>query len=258
MGYLDRHFAVEEERLTIGGIPCIRLIPKGLETSYRTIIFYHGLDSSKDRQRIRGHILAGFGYQVLLPDAVHHGERDRKETEDPEKIGRYFWQAILTSLRESDSLVDKILGDLNSNGEIYVTGHSMGGFTAAGVATHNDRIRGAIPMNGSFNWKRSSQILMEDMGLTADYDFPEREEMEALDPIKHIERLEGKRILMLNGEIDQEVSILPQKEFYNIARHVLDSRLDFIEYEGLGHFVTTNMLEDLLNYLEAGEVVDHD
>ena len=105
IGYLDRHFAVEEERLTIGGLPCIRLIPKGLETSYRTIIFYHGLDSSKDRQRIRGHILAGFGYQVLLPDAVHHGERDRKETEDPEKIGRYFWQAILTSLRESDSLV---------------------------------------------------------------------------------------------------------------------------------------------------------
>ncbi len=249
MNYLRDNYAVEEEKLYIGDIPTLRLKPKGKEGRLPSIIFYHGLDSNKERQRLRGYILSFLGYQVFIPDAIHHGERDRKESQDPKLIARYFWQAILQSVKESSFLTQEIIGKYNGDRDkIYATGHSMGGFISAGVLANNKDVKKAMPMNGSFDWEKSSSIMLESMGLASDFTIPEEEDMVKYSPINNIGKLEGKEILILHGEVDPEVDIRPQKDFFEANRSRLS--IEMIVYEGLGHTVSTNMLDDLIKWLK--------
>lgn len=246
----DKNYSVDEEKIYIENIPCIRLTPHGLSGKLATVIFYHGLDSSKERQRMRAYILAFMGYQVIVPDALHHGERDRKETQDVEKITRYFWQAILKNIEESIFItreaIDKYEADKN---RLYAMGHSMGGYTTAGVLAHNNMVKGGIILNGSLNWLKSNAIMLEAMGLPRNYTIPEEDDINILNPSDNMQNLKYKNILMIHGVNDPEVSIIPQREFYNENKDSLN--IDMIEYDGLGHFVTTNMMEDVLNWLEA-------
>lgn len=249
MSGLIENYIVREEKINIEGIPCLRYIPEVKQDKLETIIFYHGLGSDKESQRMRGYILSSFGYQVIVPDAKHHGARDAKFTEDPLQLSRYFWQAILQSIDESEILIDNIIEKYNGDSDnIFVTGHSMGGFTSAGVFTHNEKIRGAAPLNGSFNWKVSNDSLREVHGHR-DIKIEEEKIVDILDPILHGDKIRDRDILILHGEKDTEVDIEPQRLFYREMKGQMEN-LNMIEYEDLGHFVTTNMMEDLIKWIQ--------
>ena len=64
---------ITEEKIYIGDIPCLKI--EGHEKVKGVIIFYHGWSSTKELQSLRGHILAAYGYDVLIPEAIYHGER---------------------------------------------------------------------------------------------------------------------------------------------------------------------------------------
>ena len=257
MAHLTDNYRVDEEKVLIDNIPCLRLTPRRVEGKYPSIIFYHGLASNKESQRIRAYMLAFAGYQVLIPDAIHHGEREPKETEELELIAKYFWEAILTSVGEADQLLKALIEDYQADPDnIYVTGHSMGGFISAGVFAHNPRIKGAAPMNGSFNWKRSGEVLLESMGLDKDvFSLKDQETIDRLDPVNYRDNMVKRQILILHGQVDPEVNIAPQREFYQLMKEDAsrDYSIDMIEYENLGHFVTTGMIEDLIKWLKEGE-----
>lgn len=250
MAHLFENYGVEEEKIDIEGIPCLRLLPKNKEGKLPTIIFYHGLGSNKERQRMRGYMLAFAGYQVFIPDALHHGERDAKYTEDPIQVSKYFWQAILQSLQESEILIDRIVEDYRADEEnIFVTGHSMGGFISAGVFTHNPKVRAAAPLNGSFSWEASNDSLRVVHGHEG-VKIEEEKEVNILDPIEHKDKIRDRDILILHGEKDPEVDINPQREFFEEMKKDMEN-IDMIEYEDLGHFFTTNMMEDLIKWLKG-------
>lgn len=249
--YLKDNYKVLEEKITINGVPAIRLFPEGLEGDLKTIIFYHGLGSKKENQRYRGHVLSSFGFQVIVPDALHHGERDAKDTEDPVEIRRYFWQAIIQSTKESSKLIDEIISDLRGDEDhIYVSGHSMGGFTSAGVITHDNRVRCAIPINGSFNWGRSNEMLRDTLGSNIDDIESQEPEIKELDPMNNLEKLKDENILILHGDKDLSVDIEIQRDFYSVMKEMGSKNIIMKEYEGLGHFTTTNMMEDIIIYLK--------
>lgn len=67
---------VVEEKIYIGEIPAIIFRPAETRNLYPTVIFYHGWSSSKENQRFRAFILSALGYQVVIPDAINHGERN--------------------------------------------------------------------------------------------------------------------------------------------------------------------------------------
>ena len=65
---------IQEKKVYVEGIPCLQItsgeMPKGV------VLFYHGWSSQKEYQAVRGHVLAAYGYDVLIPDAVMaNGER---------------------------------------------------------------------------------------------------------------------------------------------------------------------------------------
>lgn len=237
-----------EKNIKIEGIPCILFTPKNKKEEIATVIYYHGWSSNKDRERFRGMILANLGYQVIIPDSIYHGERNPIDHKDT--IVKYFWKVVLNNIDESNYIIDEAIrkyqADSNSIG---VTGHSMGGFTTAGIFTHNNKVKTGIPLNGSFNWEMSNELFAKN--LEDNTILKEEDKIKKLDPINNINKLVNRPILMLNGEADQVVPMDPQKKFYEKIRrsYINKSHIKMIRYPNLGHFVTTNMMEDLGKWL---------
>lgn len=247
--YLRSDYIVED-RIKIGAIPAILFRPRDKEGPLPTIIFYHGWSSSKESQRIRGFILASLGYQVLLPDAIYHGERNPLGDYGFNNATKSFWKVILRNMEEFPIIREEIIKRYDGDPErIGVTGHSMGGFTAAGIFTHNPDLKALVVLNGSCSWENFNEGF-EDL-VERDEEVKELErKVKSLDPIKHIKYLKDRPILLLHGEGDTLVPIKGQRLFYEKAEPVYDKkdRISFIKYPNLNHFVTTNMMEDTIKW----------
>lgn len=237
-----------EERDYIDDISLIRMNLKDRQGKVPTIIMYHGWSSNKESQRLRAFILANLGYQVIIPDALYHGQRNRLEKYNAEASVKYFWPTILNNIEEGKKLIDHSINYYNVDPDrIGLIGHSMGGFTSAGVFTYNTNVKTAVILNGSFNWKHSNQILKEMIGLEDMDGFKEEEEkINSIDPNNNKDLLIDRPILLLHGEKDSLVNVESQRLFFKeIQPYYSDkSRLKLIEYSNLDHFVTTNMMEE--------------
>ncbi len=57
------------------------------------------------------------------------------------------------------SIIEELISKYNADpNRIGVMGNSMGGFTAAGVFTHNPRIKVLVVLNGSCCWESANRI----------------------------------------------------------------------------------------------------
>ena len=246
MPYLLNNVNIKEENINIKGIPCIRLVPKTKEGLFSTIIFYHGWSSTKENQKFRGFILSNLGYQVIIPDAIYHGERSPIDY-DSNNAAKYFWKVILNNVEESNVLSEELVNKYDSNPEnIAVMGHSMGGFTSAGVFTHNKNIKTSVILNGSLNWEMSNEIFLKKLTTDTIEEKNLIRRVELLDPINNLHKLVDRPLLILHGGGDSVVSKIPQQVFYEKIKPLYKdkAKINMIEYPDLGHFVTTNMLED--------------
>ncbi len=241
-----RNSNIVEEKICIGRIPAILLRPKELKGTYPTIIFYHGWSSKKELQRIRGLILSTVGYQVLIPDAIYHGERNPIDYST--SYEKYFWKIILNNLEESGVIIDELISKYNADpNRIGVIGNSMGGFTAAGIFTHNPRVKALVVLNGSCAWRNSNEVFKSFLELELDEDLKEIEDkVNQIDPMNNLELLKDRPILMLHGNSDSVVSIESQRIFFKSIEPLYQdkNRIKLVEYNNLNHFVTTNMMEE--------------
>ena len=251
MTYLKENKNIIEKRVKIRDIPCIILKPSVENRKLATIIFYHGWSSNKDSQKFRGFILASLGYQVIIPDAINHGERGIVDYNDPDTTGQYFWKTVLNNIKESKDIIETSIDlyDMDTD-NIVVMGHSMGGFTAAGAFTHDKRIKTSIILNGSFNWEMSNEIFLQQLGKNITVE--EEDEITRLDPMNNFDKLINRPILMLNGASDGVVPVEAQQIFYDKIKgsYKDGSKIKLIKHINVGHFVTTGMMEDAANWLK--------
>ena len=119
---------IRETRINIDGIPALQItcgdMPKGV------VLFYHGWTSQKEYQSVRGHLLAAYGYDVLIPEAVNHGERGPIDYNSPASYGE-FWQTIFQNIREAPSII-KYIRKWRRHVPCAVMGHSMGALYGLG------------------------------------------------------------------------------------------------------------------------------
>lgn len=247
--YLTSDFILEE-KINIGPIPAILFRPRDKEENIPTIIFYHGWSSSKESQRIRGFMLASVGFQVILPDAIYHGERDPFEDYGFKEATRFFWKVILKNMEEAPKIIGEAIDKYKADpARIGVSGHSMGGFTAAGVFAHSPDVKALVVLNGSCNWEKFNEAFKGSVEMDE-----EMKEIEAkvkrLDPMKNIDKIKDRPVLLLHGEKDSSVPVEGQRLFYEKikALYTNEDRTDFIEYPNLNHYVTTNMMEETIRW----------
>lgn len=243
---------IEEKKIAIGDIPALLLRPKNDEKMYKTVVFYHGWSSSKESQKIRGLILAMFGYQVLIPDSIYHGERNPIDYDSDN--GELFWDTVLNTIEEFDLIRESIVHKYNGDKDnITVMGHSMGGFISAGIFTHNKDVKSVITLNGSFAWDYFNSIFKEENNLKMTEKQIEQEVIiNKLDPIKNLEKLKDRPILMVHGGSDTVVSVECQRLFLRTIEPLNEDKrkVRLIKHPNLGHFVTTNMMEDSIRWLK--------
>lgn len=236
-----------EEKTYIKDIPVIVLTPNNMDIDIGTIILYHGWSSSKETQRMRGFILSSAGYRVVIPDAIHHGERNALSDYSFDK-GDELWASIFNSIDEWDILIDGLIEKYGVNKDkIGVIGNSMGGITAGGVYSRNKYIKALIVLNGSMAWENTNNLIKDEINITMTEKLKDIEaKIKEIDPIENTELLVNRPILLLHGDCDTTISIESQKMcFEHISPKYKDKeKINLIEYPGLNHLVTTNMIED--------------
>lgn len=241
------------KRTEIAGIPSILMRPKEKQGKYPSVIFYHGWTSNKDAQSFRGFILASLGYQVLLPDSIFHGDRGRIDYWAKENAG-VFWEVVFKNLEESEQLIDGLIRSYDADeNRIALSGHSMGGFTSTGIFAINKLPKTLVVLNGSGSWQKSNDILVQTLGIEKAERFIEIDKkVIELDPMKKLDNLKDRPILILHGEDDTVVDIGPQREFYETLKkqYIRQDHIMMSTYKQLNHFVTTNMMEEMGSWLE--------
>lgn len=251
MNYLKNENVIEIKD-EIDGIPVIVLKPKNIDKNIATIIFYHGWSSSKDSQRFRGYILASYGYQVILPDAIHHGDRGILEY-NAVNASKYFWKIVVNNIEESDKIIKAAIEKHNADpNRIGLIGHSMGAITSAGVFAKNDSISTLVTMNGSCSWTKTNELMAQGFNNANWHKLEIARDLSKYDPNNFHDKLINRPILLLHGGADVLVSPEPDRQFVEDIRNGYDDKenIDIIEFERLGHFVTTNMLEEGLKWFK--------
>lgn len=250
---LDSNF-IEQERHMVGEIPLIRLVPKHTEKPYKTIVFYHGWSSSKEVQLMRGMILASFGYQLILPDSINHGERGTVDYSAPEEVVKHFWPTVLKNIDEYGKIRDYAIENFHASKDgMGVSGNSMGGFTASGIFTYNPEVSTAVILNGSANWTGANFIFKELVdGQLPDWLKEEEKKINQIDPMNHLDKIVDRPLLMLHGEADSVVDIKSQREFYDTASALYSDKdkINLIEYTNLNHIVSTSMMEESVKWFK--------
>ena len=227
-----------EEKVKIQEIPTIIFRPREVKKPRPTIIFYHGWSSSKELQRLRGFILASVGYQVAIPDAIYHGERNPLSDYGEDATLKYFWDVVFSNIEEFSIIENEMVTKYNA----------MGGFTSGGIFAQNKDIKTVIVLNGCCGWENFNRNF--DVTITEKMEKVEKRVKE-LDPMNHLNLLKDRPILMLHGDSDNVVPIDSQRIFYNKLVPIYNDkeRIKLVEYPGLNHAVTTNMMEESINWL---------
>lgn len=252
MSYLKSAYVVEKNQ-DIRGIPSIIFKPSNGDGLIPTIIHYHGWSSNKEKQRMRAYILASLGYQVVLPDAIYHGERSPLENYDTENAISYFWDTVFQNLDESGSFIDELISKYKADpARIGVMGHSMGGITGAGIFVHEPRIKALAVLNGTGAWENFNEILKTSLESIKELGYMEEveERIRKLDPINNLDKIEDRPMILLHGVEDVVVPIKTQEYFYERVRRTYNDKrkIKIMKYLYLNHLITTNMMEDAIGW----------
>lgn len=244
--YDNNYIAATRE--VINEIPCLKFRPKDSQGVLPTIIYYHGWHSSKEFMRFQAMTIASFGYQLIVPDALYHGERNAIDHDDPQNIERYLWEIILQSVKESEKLIEEVVKNHEADPErIGVMGSSMGAVTAGGVFVKNSDLKCLVGFNGTFAWQEAIKINHLPKGTRYSH------LIESYDPMNNVDKIRERAISILHGVDDTSLPIDTQKLFYDKMLPLYSKnpgKLEFIQYSNIDHRITTGMLERAITWFK--------
>lgn len=238
---------VEIKQHMISEIPVLELYEKGAEYSkLPVVIFYHGWESRKERVLEQGFILAKNGFRAILPEAMHHGERQKQD--DKELNPMTFWNTVLANIQEFPLIVDYYeKQQLLKKEEVNVAGLSFGGITTSALLTQYDWIHTAAILMGSPSPKEFSLWTLkqfEKNGLPVS-DLMDKEslllKLDELEPIsldKHPEKIANRPIYIWHGKVDPTVPFHITNDFVEqIKNEPYSENVVFEVSKNVGHEV---------------------
>lgn len=246
--------AISFEKINIGEIKATVVFPQNIDHKLPTIFIYHGWSSQRAVHENLGILLACHGFMVVIPEAIHHGERGTIDYWSADSGFKYFWPTVENSIKEFKVVLDYVKANYNiDENRIGITGHSMGAITTSGIIANYKDLKAAVTMDGTGAWKEFTLEL-----LGSDFDSLSKELQEiltrlhAISPISNIEKFKNLPLLLLHGEKDTVVPIASDNHFFEALKNAYDkgSPLKMITFDRLNHFVTQGYINEMINWFE--------
>lgn len=235
--------------IKVGDIPLKVFRPEGFNEDTKTIIHYHGWTSNIDKFNSYAKLFVSKGYQVILPEIVHHGNREKIEDTLDEMI---FLKVVVQTIEEYD-IIHKYLveNEIINKDRLILTGHSMGGFIVNILRGLKSSLVSTISFNGIANiFDLSPKDIGDFEGEIEDAKIVNR--IIELNPASNYQRYDGKKMYVLIGELDNTVppsnmnKLLDQMEKANLK---LDS-IEVDHFPDANHDMNMSMVKSALKYVK--------
>ncbi|MGE6378845.1 prolyl oligopeptidase family serine peptidase [Peribacillus muralis] len=236
------------EKEQIGQIPVLHLSEQAaFHQELPLIIFIHGFQSAKEHNLHYAYLLAEKGFRVLLPDVIHHGERDSGLSDS--QIMPLFWEMVLQTIKELSFLKDDLLSrKLTDPDRIGVAGTSMGGIVTNGALAAYEWITAGVSLMGNPSYVAYAELQMEEIKKRK-LQFPVTDEevgrvieqLKAFDLSLNQDRLANRPLLFWHGAKDPIVPYQHAYQFYEGVKPGYDGvneRIEFILDPKAGHKVS--------------------
>lgn len=242
----------------IESIPLLHVVKKSLHSAkLPLILFVHGFTSTKEQNLNYAYLMAEKGFRVLLPEALHHGERSKGLKE--KDLYMHFWDIVLNTIHDLSILKTHydINGLIDTN-NIGVAGTSMGGIVTLGALTQFDWITAAVslmgnPQYGKFALSQIDRIKQQGWNLP----LSEEKLNSYLNTLKHYdlslqpEKLNGRPLLFWHGKQDSVVPFSYAHQFYESLKPGYDDdKWSFIIDEKAGHKVSREGVTATVQWFE--------
>lgn len=242
------------EQKLINQIPCLEVINEQLKNEkLPLVIFYHGFESTNDRNVQYAYLLAERGFRVVLPEIIHHGSRNPLSSK--KELNLSFWNIIFTTIDEMEKIKEHYdKENLLKIEKIFVAGTSMGAMIMYGALVKYPW----ITAGASFMGMPSFTLFAEHLLSTVDTSLITKEIKEQLieeckkrDITNHIDALNNRPLFIWHGRQDQTVPITLVETFYQTIEPLYKTKkeLQFIVDEKAGHFVPNNGVYSFVNWM---------
>ena len=195
---------------TIAAVPALHVVKADLDHKILpTIFFFHGYTSAKEHNLHVAYLLAEKGFRIVLPDALHHGKREK--TLIGEKRDLSFWEIVLTSIKELEQMKTALVKrEIIDGNRVGVIGTSMGAITMYGALAAYDWIKTAVSFMGTAYYEtfaRAQLSMIEEKGMLLEPKLKERvlNQIKPFDLSAQLDKLAGRPLLIWHGKEDRVV-----------------------------------------------------
>ncbi len=204
----DTHM-VSIQKGTIGDIPFLLAEkPENAGKPLPLFIFIHGYTSAKEHNLHFAYSLAEKDFRVILPDALHHGERI---VANPPKSMEYdFWNIVQQGIQDVNTIMDWAKeNEFVLEDQVAVGGTSMGAIITYGSLVNNPKISAGCALMGTPAHEKFARWQIERI-QNAGYDIPLTvEELENsisslkdYDLTRNLDKLNNRPLFIWHSEVD--------------------------------------------------------
>lgn len=230
------------ENKKIATVPTLHVIQKELVTKrVPTVFFLHGYGSAKEHNLHVAYLLAEKGFRVILPDALHHGEREQSLKGSERDTS--FWEIVLTSISEFEHMVSELQEKgLVTKSQIGMSGTSMGAITMYGALAKYDWLKVAASFMGTAYYESFANdqlhMLHNRGGVISKEEVEEiLHHIRPFDLSTQLHMLSDRHLFIWHGEEDDIVPYHYSKQLYDTIQNNVKS-MTFINEKKFGHRVS--------------------
>jgi len=227
------------------------------------VICTHGRTGQLQQTFDRARSLVEAGFIAVAVEQRNHGRRiiDRNANLGFHRsVPVDTYGIFVGTARDVSTIIDFLPARLGiATDRIGMTGGSLGGHATLMAMGLDERIRVAVPLIGSGDYRTQMELRLEDHDLPAegetfaDY-YPDglARAVERFDPINRPEAFADRALLMVNGDADNVVRIEANRRVYDALKphYAHPERLKLSEYPGIAHEVTDAMWSEAVAWFQ--------
>ncbi|MFD1850052.1 prolyl oligopeptidase family serine peptidase [Oceanobacillus bengalensis] len=242
----------------IHSVPCLVIVDAKMENQALPIVtYFHGFTSAKEHNLDTAYLLAEKGLRVILPDSLHHGEREDGISAGKRSLA--FWDTLIQNIKELEMIKNYVdEKGLLLDGRFGVAGTSMGGITTAAGLQSFPWIKTAAIVMGSPKLTTFTEELINSYRKVIDLPVTDEEIVKLVETVgqydlsKQMEKLAGRPLMFWHGESDSVVPFEHSYSFYQDAKELYANQDDihFIREANRDHKVSRYAKLEITKWFE--------